>query len=123
MSATDPRKTIDQVSRSVSRARSLFITASLANLNECEAELMTAMETLKNLQQQLQGQNEEDRTDLVAAAQQIQREIVGFSALLAQAQDFHAGWSGLLEAKLAGYTESGAPAQVDRHPTRIAMRG
>jgi len=119
----DARKAIEGVAQSVARARTLFITASLENLNYCDAELMAAIESLKDLQQQLQVRKRTESVGLRASAQQIQREVSSFAALLSQACDFHAGWSGLSEANMVGYTASGAPAPVDRNHTRIAMKG
>jgi hypothetical protein len=101
----------------------LFVTASLENLNHCEAELMAAIGSLTNLQHELQSRNSADRQGVSATTQQIQREVSAFAALVSQARDFHAGWCGLSEANLAGYTASGTPAQLDRNHTRIAMKG
>ena len=120
---SDVNKAFGAVAQSVARARSLFITASLENLTHCEAELMAAIGSLTNLQQELQSRNGAEPDGVGAAAQQIQREVSAFAALVNQARDFHAGWSGLSEANLSGYTASGGPAPLDRHDTRIAMKG
>jgi hypothetical protein len=120
---SDVGKAFDAVAQSVARARSLFITSSLENLNHCEAELMAAIGSLTNLQHELQSRSNADRQGVSTTAQQIQREVSAFAVLVSQARDFHAGWSGLSEANLAGYTASGAPAPLDRNRSRIAMKG
>ena len=119
----DPVESIDNAAEAMSRAKRLLSTASVEDCNYCETELALAIESLDNLRLSLETAAVPPAVGLQGATRQIQRDVSEFAELLRQAREFNAGCSSLAESSAAGYNASGVPAQVERDPSRIALKG
>jgi hypothetical protein len=119
----DPAKSMVRAAQAVAHAKVLLTTASVEGLDYCETELATAIESLQNLRQSLEAAAAPAASGMRDAVLTIRRDVSEFAGLLRQATEFQAGWSALAESGSAGYNAAGAPARIDRDPSRIALKG